>query len=94
MVECRRWIKPMLLYLKTDKMADKEPRQVRPTKGRQRKPGCFNTGSVCNDCIRCAWIEMCLYLAHVDQIEAFKEQLPEDYDRIRNNIMGTTSFED
>ena len=83
-------------------MNNKQPRKKRnpvkdivvaPTKSENRLPKCFGQRVMDNKCIKCVWIQRCTYESNIEEILNLKSVNTEEYIRVKNSVLNTTSFE-
>lgn len=60
-----------------------------PTEDVSLTPPCFGLKSLENKCIKCIWVERCLYDSYMKEIENFKHNSPELYTETKDKFLNS-----
>jgi len=57
-------------------------------------PDCFGKNKFINSCIRCPFLEPCLYRSHKDDIKAFKTDEKEIFNKVKDTFLNENILSD
>lgn len=62
---------------------------AKPTEDASVTPKCFGLKVLENKCIKCIWVERCLYESYLTEITNFKEKTPDLYAETKDRFLNS-----